>query len=226
MAKVKSEYYPPVFQGKAFNCIHCNVFSSQKWHQAFMPWAGVDVGALFGDGMQKIPIYACVCLHCSKMSYWHEENGGKMIFPSETPIEPPHADLPLDCRIDYEEARNIFSPSPRGAAALLRLCVQKLCVLLGETGDNLNEDIKSLVSKGLPGLVQKALDYCRVIGNHAVHPGVIDIKDTPEIAQNLFKMINFVVEERITRPKEIQEAFDKLPKGAKKHIEKRDKKKR
>ena len=147
-----------------------------------------------------------------------------MIIPSKTPIEPPHLDLPADCRADYEEARNIFSPSPRGAAAPLRLCVQKLCINLGEKGKKLDDDIKSMVSKGLPDLVQKALDYCRVIGNNAVNPGVIDVKDTPEIAQELFKMINFIVEDRITRPSEIKEAYDKLPKEAKEHIEKRDKK--
>ena len=147
-----------------------------------------------------------------------------MIIPSEAPVEPPHPDLPANCLTDYEEARSIFSASSRGAAALLRLCVQKLCIHLDESGENLNDDIKSLVSKGLPPSVQQALDYCRVIGNNAVHPGEIDIKDTPEIAQKLFRMINFIVEDRITRPREIQEVYDRLPKEEKVKIEKRDKK--
>lgn len=71
-------------------------------------------------------------------------------------------------------------------------------------------------------MIQQALDICRVVGNNAVHPGELDIKDTPEIAQQLFKMINFIVEDRITKPKEVQELFAQLPSGAVEAIAKRD----
>jgi Domain of unknown function (DUF4145) len=118
-----------------------------------------------------------------------------MIIPQEAPVETPHPDLPPDCLTEYNEARAIFARSPRAAAALLRLCIQKLLPHLGESGKNINEDVKSLVSKGLPSLVQKALDYCRVVGNNAVHPGEIELNDTPDTAQNLFRMINFIVED-------------------------------
>jgi hypothetical protein len=145
-----------------------------------------------------------------------------MVIPSEAPVEPPHEDLPEDCVSEYTEAREIFAKSPRAAAALLRLCLQKLMPHLGESGDNLNEDIKSLVSKGLPVIVQRALDVCRVIGNNAVHPGEIDLNDTPDIAQQLFHMINFIVEDRISRPKQIDALYDQLPDAAKEAIKKRD----
>lgn len=147
-----------------------------------------------------------------------------MIVPSEAPVPPVHLDMPTECIEEYNEAREIVARSPRAASALLRLAVQKLMVVLGESGKNINNDIGDLVSKGLPVQVQQALDYCRVVGNHAVHPGEIDLNDTPEIAHNLFEMINFIVEDRVSRPKHIQSLYEKLPSGARGAIEKRDSK--
>jgi hypothetical protein len=108
-----------------------------------------------------------------------------MVIPSDAPVEPQHPDLPEDCSVDYREARDIFTKSPRAAAALLRLSIQKLMPHLGEKGANINDDIKSLVSKGLSITVQQSLDFCRVVGNNAVHPGEIDINDSPEVALTL-----------------------------------------
>lgn len=153
------------------------------------------------------------------MSYWYE---GKMIVPSDSPVQPHHPDMPEEIRTEYDEARSIFGSSPRAAAALLRLAVQKLVAVLGEKGENINDDIKSLVRKGLPVQVQQALDFCRVVGNNAVHPGEIDLSDSPEIAQNLFSMLNYIVEDRITRPKQIEGLFNQLPEGARAAIAKRD----
>ncbi|HCK0613668.1 TPA: DUF4145 domain-containing protein [Vibrio parahaemolyticus] len=145
-----------------------------------------------------------------------------MIVPSEAPVPPHHQDLSDVCVSDYNEARDIVARSPRAAAALLRLTIQKLLIELGEKGKNINEDIGSLVAKGLPVEVQQALDYCRVVGNNAVHPGEIDLNDNPEIANSLFEMINFIVEVRISHPKKVAALYNILPEGALKAVEKRD----
>jgi hypothetical protein len=145
-----------------------------------------------------------------------------MVVPSDSPVPPPHADMPEECLDEYNEARSIFGQSARASAALLRLAIQKLMAVLGEKGENINQDIKSLVSKGLPVQVQQALDFCRVVGNNAVHPGDIKLTDSPEIAHHLFSMINFIVEDRITRPKQIEKLYLQLPETARDHIEKRD----
>jgi hypothetical protein len=146
-----------------------------------------------------------------------------MIVPAEAAVEPAHPDLPGDLRADFEEARSIVARSPRSAAALLRLLIQKLMPHLGQKGKNINDDIAALVSAGLPVTVQRALDYCRVVGNNAVHPGEINLNDTPEIAHQLFSMVNFIVEDRITRPSEITVLYESLPETARKAIEERDK---
>ena len=139
---------------------------------------------------------------------------------------PPHdEDLPASCTEDYDEARDIAGRSPKAAAALMRLCIQKLMVALEQPGKNINDDIGALVKAGLPVEAQRALDFCRVIGNNAVHPGEIDIDDDPSVAYSLFEMVNFVVEDRITKPKTIAELYKKLPEAALKAVEKRDSKK-
>lgn len=206
-------HYPPKYQARQFHCIHCGVYAAQNWKQFYY-----DDAHGRGYAIHQT-LRFCVCGHCGERSYWYQE---RMIIPSEAPVPPAHTDMPEACLADYNEARNIVANSPRGASALLRLALQKLMSELGEKGRNINDDIASLVGKGLPPLVQQALDYCRVVGNNAVHPGEIEINDTPEIAHNLFAMMNFIVEDRVSKPKQIQALYAQLPEGARQAIEKRD----
>lgn len=111
--------------------------------------------------------------------------------------------------------------SPRSSAALLRLCIQKLMIELKQKGRDLNEDIGALVSQGLDARVQKALDVLRVIGNNAVHPGQIDLKDDKETAISLFQLLNAIVERCITVNKKIE-----VVRGFATHLTERDKKAR
>lgn len=79
-----------------------------------------------------------------------------------------------------------------------------------------------MVQKGLAPQIQQALDYVRVTGNNAVHPGEISLEENPEHVSIMFDMINLIVEELIHRPRLIAERFQKLPEGALKAIESRD----
>lgn len=133
-----------------------------------------------------------------------------------------HPDIPPDIAVDYNEARYIAQDSPRGSAALLRLCVQKLCKHLGEPGKNINDDIGSLVKKGLPLEIQQALDIVRVIGNNAVHPGELSGEDVQQVATTLFELVNHIVEDRISRPKKLSTLFISLPTNALAGIANRD----
>src|SRR5450830_145456 len=128
------------------------------------------------------------------------------------------------CKADYLEARSILSRSPKGAAALLRLTVQKLLPHIGGEGKHIDADIANLVQQGLHVQVQQALDSCRVIGNNAVHPGEMNISDSPEIAANIFELVNFIVDNRISQPKKIQAIYSALPQKNLSAIENRDKK--
>jgi hypothetical protein len=207
MGVLMSQYYPPKFEEEQFHCLLCSVFAKQTWGGLFIPNRGAS-GFFFSQ-----------CHHCWERCFWYD---GRMVIPSEAPVPPPHQDIPQNCLDVYNEARDIVARSPRAAAALLRLCLQKLMPELGEKGKNINDDIGSLVKKGLPIEVQQALDYCRVVGNNGVHPGEIELTDNPEIAHSLFEMLNFIVEDRISRPKKVAALYKILPEGALKAVAKRD----
>ncbi len=215
-------YSEPELNKDAFNCPHCNAYAN------FM-WRVLDV--FNGSEIETIAFSAAKCGRCKEWTIWTNEDKtiaygtgvvGYLIYPLKLTSPLAHKDLPETCKSEYEEARSVFPFSTRAAAALLRLCIQKLCKELGEGGSDINKDIGNLVKKGLDSRIQKALDIVRVTGNNAVHPGVMDVKDDKKLVDKLFKLVNMVVEEMITKPNEINGLYEKLPEKSKEAIEKRD----
>lgn len=165
--------------------------------------------------------YISKCFNCSEISFWIYD---KLFYPTRGEAPEANPDLPPEIRDDYNEASAILDISPRGAAALIRLAIQKLCRELGKSGKNINEDIGALVKDGLDPRIQKALDAVRVIGNNAVHPGQIDLRDKRETAENLFRLLNVIAEKMISEPRHVDEVYASLPKEARDQISRRDKK--
>jgi hypothetical protein len=161
------------------------------------------------------------CYNCKEISVWCHE---QIIYPASKVDIQPNKDLPAHIKKLFEEAREIVESSPRGAAAILRLCIQHLCKELGESGKNIDKDIASLVAKGLNPLVQKALDVVRVIGNESVHPGEIDLDDNRGTALQLFNVVNLITEQMITHPKQVEAMYSSLPEGKLQGIEQRNEK--
>ena len=213
-------YHAPEFDGSAFDCPCCGAYAEQKWsmlEEAHKRGPGV---APLGNSRGK-SFYGSKCAHCGNVALWCDE---KLIFPNVGPAELPDPDMPEAIRADYDEANSIANASPRGAAALLRLAIQKLCKHLGKPGKNINDDIAALVAAGLPEKVQQALDSVRVIGNEAVHPGQMDLRDDSGTVAQLFKLTNFIVQNMIGEPKEIEAIYSGLPESKRKEIERRDEK--
>lgn len=220
---MSAPFTAPTFQSPRFNCPHCLAFAHVNW------------GRLNGQNGYT-DFYEATCTSCNGTSIWMgkipgdsvrsillgSHTDGTMIHPAVCPVPVASHDMPEAIAADFEEARQVFSSSPRAAAALLRLCVQKLCeYLLGKKGD-INQQIAELVKNGLPVRVQQALDTVRVTGNNAVHPGVMNVEDRPELVAPLFGIVNFIVENQVTMHETVNNLFQGLPDGIKAAIEKRD----
>ena len=246
--------HKPKYGRNKFQCPHCGVVAQQKWFSDYglsdivfnvYKHIYLDYRTRIQDDQQKaiegflktaksvflshinslVPesLSIATCESCGKYSLWVKQ---KMVYPRKVPIEPPNKDLNEKIKKIYKEAATIFLDSPRGATALLRLCLQMLLRQLGKKGENINNDIKELVEDGLSPKVQEAMDLLRVIGNNAVHPGQIDLADNKDVALKLFKTLNMIADEMITKPKEIATLYEKqIPGETKKHINTRNRKK-
>jgi hypothetical protein len=208
---------------------HLKTLKETKARTSFREWAQQMASGLpFLHGRQRHTDFEVnnlnisKCFNCDDIAIWIFD---RMVYPRRGEAPEPNPDLSSDIRRDYDEASSILDISPRGAAALLRLSIQKLCKELGEPGKNINDDIGSLVAKGLDHRVQKALDIVRVVGNDAVHPGTIDLRDDRATAENLFQLLNLIAEKMISEPKHVDDVYNSLPREKLAAIEKRDAKK-
>lgn len=154
-------------------------------------------------------VHLSSCFVCEKVAVWVD---GRVRFPAaNAEVAEANSDLPADIRRDYAEAAEVALASPRAAAALLRLAIQKLCSHLVERDGDINEMIGELVKRGLNPLIQQALDVVRVIGNEAVHPGELNLRDDKMTATQLFGLVNLIAEAMITQPKHVMALYGSLP---------------
>jgi len=208
MKFIKPESFSP-----SFTCPTCGAIAQQNW-------LSTDWDLRPNSIKYQNPVRIADCVHCSSKSLWVEDY---MVFPNSSDAPIPNEDMPEKVKLVYLEAASIYRKSPRGAAALLRLGIQILCKELGESGTNINTDIKHLVAKGLPSIVQQSLDIVRVTGNEAVHPGQIDTDD-PAVVGSLFDLTNIVVQYMISLPKQVGDLYNALPEDKVSAIEIRDSK--
>lgn len=196
----------------SFVCAHpeCGVFALHKWGivgSVNIPNGSSGVGFRpLGSGFN---LRVSQCEACRRETVYVDR---MLVWPFGSDAPEPHADMPEDCLVDYKEAMGIAHLSPRGAAALLRLALEKLLPHIGATKKKIDAMIGELVAAGtIPTHLQRALDSVRVIGNEAVHPGEIDLRDDAETVAVLFWLMNFIVEKAIAEPREIDRVYSGLP---------------
>ena len=230
---MNDKFIEPEFNKSAFTCPHCQVVAKMEITTPQKIKQNIEYSLSFiqknyslqenielriNNILRIVDYYEsfantfCVCQNCEKISIWVDE---KMVYPKPLLTPPPNEDLSDDIKADYNEAALIVQDSPRGACALLRLALQKLMIELGKD-KNLDKAIKGLIDAGIiDETLRQALDSVRVIGNNAVHPNELDIKDNKEIATALFDIVNFIAEKMISEKRRISKIYNKLPNSAK-----------
>lgn len=127
---MKASYTPPSFKTDAFHCPHCGVYSHQIWYTVTTEYKIRRSGLEHGfNRIEELKL--CFCQNCEKYSLWVNE---KMLYPVSSIAPLSTEDMPENVKEEFLEARNVVNASPRSAAALLRLALQKLMVHLGERG--------------------------------------------------------------------------------------------
>src|SRR5580704_18524164 len=84
---------------------------------------------------------------------------------------------------DFEEAAAILNKFPRGAAALTRICIQKMMPLVKANAKNPDENFSSLVRKGLEVEIQQAMDVLQVVRKNPLQRSEVDLKEENETAK-------------------------------------------
>ncbi len=241
----------PTYKKDKFQCPHCQTIAQQRWFNLdyahlivyrlikhfFLDYrSGIQAyqqeaiagflksleDELSQDMQNYIPenFAVATCSSCNEVSLWISR---KMVYPRKPALPSPNVDMGDEIKKLYQEAATIYLDSPKGAAALLRLALQNLLKQIGKDGKDINSDIKDLVSEGLSVKIQQALDIVRVVGNNAVHPGQINLDDNRDIALNLFRILNFIADELITKPKELEALYkETVPEETQEHIRQRD----
>ena len=208
------EYVPPQMGEDAFHCPRCGAYSHQNWRN--LCWSHGRAGV-----EQILEGKIGLCAKCEKYHVWIKQD---MVYPASSSAPKPTDDMPDEVRDDFNEARQIVDDSPKAAAALLRLAMEKLVQDLTENEDqSLYAGIGELVEEELiDERIQKALDSVRVTGNDYVHAGEIYSPDDRETAIRLFELANVIVELTITRENMIKEAYSEIPENKMDGIEQRD----
>ncbi len=210
------KHVTPAADLDAFHCPLCGTYAKQQWFRLDISARNTNYQNIVDRNAE---FQGSHCSRCEQMAVWFKK---QMVYPITSGAPHANGDLPDLVKKDYREADAIAQLSPRGAGALLRLAIQRICKHLGQPGKDLNKDIAALVANGLPKKVQEALDTVRVIGNNCVHPGQMTDFDSPDVVRSLFALVNFIAEKTISDPKAVETIYESLPGTAREAIKRRD----
>lgn len=233
---------PTATSTKRFNCPYCGAFSNHDWFlgvasklarfnvrtpqdlinelnssspeaapQCITDTLNFDWLLWRFMGETQKPMNRCFvssCDSCNNLSIWV---GDKMVYPLQA--RKPNQDIPKAAQRLYREASLIANLSPCASAALLRTVMEKLCTELNVKGENLASKIDDMMEGGkIDKELENAMQAVRLIGNEAIHEGVISEGDEWKTVDILFDIIDELSERLFSKPKRIRQLTSKLEK--------------
>jgi hypothetical protein len=129
------------------------------------------------------------CHNCNGFSLWVS---GLLVYPTKLDKTPELVEE------DLEEATAILNNFPRGATALMRVCIQKLVPLLEDNGKELNQRVSSLVRKGLEMEMQQAKEVLQVLRTDPVQLSQLESQADKETALRFLDSLKEVLERRMS----------------------------
>jgi hypothetical protein len=134
---------------------------------------------------EMMNVWLSLCYTCGAFAVWVED---KIVYPIINSEIMPHEDMPGDVRDDFNEAALIVDQSPRGAAALLRLAIQKLMPHLKQKGKDLNAEMIGTRRSRVSFFMNKfrKLGYIEYNGKLEIRNSLLNVilYDKPEIRKD------------------------------------------
>jgi Domain of unknown function (DUF4145) len=163
-------------------------------------------------------VWISYCFNCNEICLWVVD---QLVWPRSATDPEPKLHASPDVRRENEEASQILDASPRGAAAFLRLAIEKLCKELGDSEESPRPETAPLFQEEVDARVQKVLEAMRIIESNAVPPDHVGVEDTRATAETLSGLINLICEKMIIEPRHLQALYAKVRDGAQSAFEQR-----
>lgn len=219
-----SNYKEPKFKEQTYRCFYCGDICQHEW---------VNLMFSLEDGNTEIELWLARCVVCRRVSFWSkkhrtalEENMTDsecgLLYPHGQSYPPAREELDDEIKGIYEEAGSVLDKSPRAAAALLRLALEKLLKKVGYKGRTLFDMIGKVANDGIDENTKRAMDVIRYYVGKDIHTGEINLNDKKETVELLFEIINKIVYDKIILIKKVDSAYNAMPENARSHIEMRD----
>jgi hypothetical protein len=168
------------------------------------------------------------CGRCEEYSTWRDDS---LMYPAgSSNAQTPHEDMPDEAKALYREAAAVVGISRRAGAALARATLERLLRLLDpmEKNPSLADRIDHVTPKATRALA-KMLTVIRHTGNKSLHVDdepddvMLLILDPEEeqIVDLIFASINGLVEELVTRPREVDAIYGRIPEHIRDAVRKR-----
>ena len=120
-------YVAPEYQKDGFNCPYCDAYAHQTWYEGCYRSEAISaIGTRPFGVIENCSV--SLCQKCGNFAFWI---GEKLVYPPLSTTSLPAEDMPTDVQEYFLEARKVVELSPRAAAALLRLALQKLMPHVG-----------------------------------------------------------------------------------------------